>query len=755
MVIDSFPAQIRGNGSLRVYITVKKIINIITKNMKHKLTWLFAMIFLSVSNLLSAQFGDNPVSWNSKVVKADNNIYEIELKGSMGSEWHIYDLGPYKDGPIATTLTISGGDGVKAVGAPYIKTSVHKEFSSSFGMEIGTAGNGVVIAQKVSVSSTNPTSVTVTLEWQTCSGESCMPPADEEITIKLPAAEGVAEPASGNKAENTLTENVKDNTADTSNSLEVADSSATNKNEAVVTENGNDMQASVVTPANEKPLTENGGKSIWAVILEAIAWGFVALLTPCVFPMVPMTVSFFLKNSGGKSKSRGRFMAMFYGFSIIALYTLPIAIIILITYFVGGDAVTADIFNWLATHWIPNILFFLIFMVFAASFFGAFEITMPNWMVNKSDEKSDKGGLIGVFFMALTLVLVSFSCTGPIVSSVLIKSTQGEIWEPIITMFAFSAAFALPFTIFAFAPSLLKDLPKSGGWLNSVKVVLGFIELALGLKFLSVADQVYQWHLLDRETYLALWIVIFSLLGLYLLGKLRFAHDTPTEHLSVKRLFLSIITFAFVVYMIPGMWGAPLKVLSGYLPPIETLDFNLYKGQNQGVSVSSGEQAIAYEIANAKNPAGLKHPDGIHGFYDYTEALEYSKKVGKPLFIDFTGSACVNCREMEARVLSDPRIKQMLNEEYVFLSLYGDVKVDVPESDWVTLPNGKVLKQLGKINTNLVMGKYEVNAMPYYIITDNSGNEIVESRGYDLNVESFIEFLKKGITAYKDAEANN
>lgn len=730
--MHSLPAQIRGNGCLRVYITVKRIINIITKNMKYKLTWLFAMIFLSASNLLSAQFGDNPVSWSSKVVKADSNIYEIELKGSMDSEWHIYDLGPYKDGPIATTLTVSGGDGVKTVGAPYIKTSVHKEFSSSFGMEIGTAGDGVVIAQKVSVSSAIPTSVTVTLEWQTCSGESCMPPADEEITIKLPAA-------------------------DTSNNLEVAESSATNENETVATDNGRDLQAnSVVSSANEKkPLTENGSKSIWAVILEAIAWGFIALLTPCVFPMVPMTVSFFLKSSGGKSKSRGRFMAMFYGLSIIALYTLPIAIIILITYFVGGDAVTADIFNWLATHWIPNILFFLIFMVFAASFFGAFEITMPSRMVNKSDEKSDKGGLVGVFFMALTLVLVSFSCTGPIVSSVLIKSTQGEIWEPIITMFAFSAAFALPFTIFAFAPSLLKDLPKSGGWLNSVKVVLGFIELALGLKFLSVADQVYQWHLLDRETYLALWIVIFSLLGLYLLGKLRFAHDTPTEHLSVKRLFLSIITFAFVVYMIPGMWGAPLKVLSGYLPPIETLDFNLYKGQNQGISVSGNEHTIAYEIANAKNPAGLKHPDGIHGFYDYAEALEYSKKVGKPLFIDFTGSACVNCREMEARVLSDPRIKQMLNEDYVFLSLYGDIKVDVPESDWVTLPNGKVLKQLGKINTNLVMGKYEVNAMPYYIITDNSGNEVVEPRGYDLNVESFMEFLKNGITAYKDAQANN
>lgn len=728
--------------------------------MRHKLTWLFAVIFLSVSNLLSAQFGDNPVSWSSKVVKADNNIYEIELKGSMDSEWHIYDLGPYKDGPIATTLTISGGNGVKTVGAPYIKTTVHKEFSSSFGMEIGTAGDGVVIAQKVSVSSADPTSVTITLEWQTCSGESCMPPADEEITVKLPAAEGAVAAASDNKkVEDTPAEGAKDDTAadtaDTANSNEVTESSAANENEAVATDNGNVLQESAAASSNVKPLTENGGKSIWAVILEAIAWGFVALLTPCVFPMVPMTVSFFLKNSGGKSKSRGRFMAMFYGFSIIALYTLPIAIIILITYFVGGDAVTADIFNWLATHWIPNILFFLIFMVFAASFFGAFEITMPSWMVNKSDEKSDKGGLIGVFFMALTLVLVSFSCTGPIVSSVLIKSTQGEIWEPIITMFAFSAAFALPFTIFAFAPSLLKDLPKSGGWLNSVKVVLGFIELALGLKFLSVADQVYQWHLLDRETYLALWIVIFSLLGLYLLGKLRFAHDTPTEHLSVKRLFLSIITFAFVVYMIPGMWGAPLKVLSGYLPPIETLDFNLYKGQNQSASVSGSEHTIPYEIANAKNPAGLKHPDGIHGFYDYTEALEYSKKVGKPLFIDFTGSACVNCREMEARVLSDPRIKQMLNEDYVFLSLYGDVKVDVPQNDWVTLPNGKVLKQLGKINTNLVMGKYEVNAMPYYIITDNNGEEIVEPRGYDLNVESFIEFLTKGIAAYKDAKTGN
>jgi thiol:disulfide interchange protein DsbD len=389
-------------------------------------------------------------------------------------------------------------------------------------------------------------------------------------------------------------------------------------------------------------------------------------------------------------------------------------------------------------------------MVFAASFFGAFEITMPSWMVNKTDAKSDKGGLVGVFFMALTLVLVSFSCTGPIMSSVLIKSTQGDIWEPIITMFAFSAAFALPFTVFAFAPSLLKDLPKSGGWLNSVKVVLGFIEVALGLKFLSVADQVYQWNLLDREVYLAIWIVVFFLLGLYLLGKLRFAHDTPEQYISVKRLFLAIIVFSFVVYMIPGMWGAPLKALSGYLPPIESIDFNLSKQQN--IVVQQGEHSGAAH--NNPYPAkkftdmGLKHIDGIPGFFDLQEALEYSKTVNKPVFIDFTGAACVNCREMESRVFSDAKVKELLNNQFVFVSLYGDVKTEVAEQDWVTLPNGKVLKGLGKINTAFIMEKYKANAMPYYIITDAQGNPIVEPRGYNLDKDAFVEFLENAISTY-------
>lgn len=657
---------------------------------------LFTTVALIMGFTLQAQV-ENPVFWNYKVENAGENVYEIILTAEIEGDWHIYDLGPYTDGPIATSVVVEG-EGFKLVGEPYMKSETHKAYDELFGMEIGTCNNGAQIAQKVEVLSANPVAK-VTIEWQTCSEGSCLPPTDEQITVKLPAGAGTA---------------------------------------AEVTAVAAEEAEAVAVP--EKA----GGKSLWAIILEAIAWGFVALLTPCVFPMVPMTVSFFLKSPNGK----GKLYASLYGFFIIALYTVPIAVMILLTYILGGDAVTADIFNWLATHWIPNVLFFIIFMVFAASFFGAFEITMPSWMVNKTDAKSDKGGLVGVFFMALTLVLVSFSCTGPIVSSVLIKSTQGEIWEPIITMFAFSAAFALPFTVFAFAPSLLKDLPKSGGWLNSVKVVLGFIEVALGLKFLSVADQVYQWNLLDREVYLAIWIVVFSLLGLYLLGKLRFAHDTPESHISVKRLFLAIIVFSFVVYMIPGMWGAPLKALSGYLPPVESIDFNLAKQQTVVYQGAGGNSHDNVYPAKKFTDMGLKHIDGIPGFFDLQEALEYSKKVNKPVFIDFTGAACVNCREMESRVFSDPAIKGLLNNKFVFVSIYGDVKSEVPESDWVTLPNGRVLKSLGKINTNFIMERYKVNAMPYYIIVDAQGNEVVEPRGYDLDKEAFVKFLDNAIEEF-------
>ena len=612
------------------------------------------------------------IEWRGAVVAQEGNIYHLEFTCSVPAGWHIYDVKEYNNGPISTSVKLEGE--AKAIGALTLTSNVKEEYDSAFGMVIGTCEGAVSMLLKVESNAAAPKQIKAIIEWQACREGACSAPEEQEINITLPAT------AELNSDANTTT-----------------------------TGSIRDAQSS---------------KSLWSTILEAILWGFVALLTPCVFPMVPMTVSFFLKKSGDKTK--GRFMAMMYGLSIVALYTIPIAIIILITYFAGGDSGIVFIFNWLATHWIPNLLFFIIFMIFAASFFGAFEIVMPTSLVNKADAKSEKGGLFGVFFMALTLVLVSFSCTGPIVGTILIKSTQGEIWEPIITMLAFSAAFALPFTIFAFVPSLLKNLPKSGGWLNSVKVVLGFLELALGLKFLSVADQIYGWGILDREVYLALWIVIFTLLGFYLLGKIRFANDSPAGHLTVTRLILSIIVFSFVVYMIPGMWGAPLKAISGYLPPIESQDFVISSN-----SVAIDGAAKSSKISNSNK------------VYNFKEALRLSEQSGKPIFLDFTGKACVNCREMEARVLSNSRVQQILSENYIVLELYGDTRNPLPESEWVKTSGGTLLKTDGKVNSNLLLERYGVNAMPYYLLLDSKGNPLTAPRGYNLNVEEFIAYLQQ------------
>lgn len=612
------------------------------------------------------------IEWRGAVVAQEGNIYHLEFTCSVPAGWHIYDVKEYNNGPISTSVKLEGE--AKAIGALTLTSNVKEEYDSAFGMVIGTCEGAVSMLLKVESNAAAPKQIKAIIEWQACREGACSAPEEQEINITLPAT------AELNSDANTTT-----------------------------TGSIRDAQSS---------------KSLWSTILEAILWGFVALLTPCVFPMVPMTVSFFLKKSGDKTK--GRFMAMMYGLSIVALYTIPIAIIILITYFAGGDSGIVFIFNWLATHWIPNLLFFIIFMIFAASFFGAFEIVMPTSLVNKADAKSEKGGLFGVFFMALTLVLVSFSCTGPIVGTILIKSTQGEIWEPIITMLAFSAAFALPFTIFAFVPSLLKNLPKSGGWLNSVKVVLGFLELALGLKFLSVADQIYGWGILDREVYLALWIVIFTLLGFYLLGKIRFANDSPAGHLTVTRLILSIIVFSFVVYMIPGMWGAPLKAISGYLPPIESQDFVISSN-----SVATDGAAKSSTISNSNK------------VYNFKEALRLSEQSGKPIFLDFTGKACVNCREMEARVLSNSRVQQILSENYIVLELYGDTRNPLPESEWVKTSGGTTLKTDGKVNSNLLLERYGVNAMPYYLLLDSKGNPLTAPRGYNLNVEEFIAYLQQ------------
>ena len=482
------------------------------------------------------------------------------------------------------------------------------------------------------------------------------------------------------------------------------------------------------------------GKSLWLLIIEAILWGFAMLLTPCVFPMVPMTVSFFMK--GSESVAAGRFKAAMYGLFIILLYTVPISVIIILTRVIGGDAVTADIFNWLSTHWIPNIIFFVIFMIFAASFFGAFEIKMPQSLVNKSDQGADKKGLAGVFFMALTLVLVSFSCTGPIVGTVLIESTQGKFWAPMVTMLAFSGAFALPFTVLALFPSLLTKFKRSGGsWLNSVKVVLGFVEIALGLKFLSVADQTYHWGILDREVYLAIWIVVFTLLGLYLLGKIRFESDEPVEHLTVPRLTLSIAVFAFVVYLIPGMWGAPLSKLSGYLPPLTTQDFVL--GQNS-VNVQTSERTATAGSFGEKYDLHL--PLGLEGYFTLEEGLSAAKETGKPVFVDVTGHGCVNCREMESRVWSDPRVLDMLKNDFVLVALYTDDKTRLLEEDQVTdAQTGKVYKDLGRANSYIARTNWNVNAQPNYILLSPEGEMLAPVRGYDLDIDGFIEFLRSGL----------
>ena len=674
---------------------------------------LFAALFAAASAA-----GQN-VTWTGMAERLDDNAYRIVLEAAIPAGYHMYDMGPYDGGPNATTITFTPNEDITLEGGVEQLDTPHRYFDELFGMEIGTFSGKARFAQRVKLAAPQA-ALKAQIEWMICDDTSCMPPDDTELTIAVPEGSAAGEGA--------------------------VPASRPSDTEAGATGNGPSAALAATAPATAPDAA--GGGTLWSLIIEAILWGFAALLTPCVFPMVPMTVSFFMKGSG--SPALGRFRAAMYGFFIVALYTLPIAAIILVTRILGGDAVTADIFNWLATHWLPNILFFLVFMVFAASFFGAFEITMPSWMVNKTDAKADSKGLAGIFFMALTLVLVSFSCTGPIVGSVLIKSTSGgEFWSPIITMFAFSVAFALPFTIFAFFPSMLKNLPKSGGWLNSVKVVLGFIEVALGLKFLSVADQTYHWGILDREIYLAIWIVVFTLMGLYLLGKIKFAHDSDMPYLGVGRLLLAIITLSFVVYLIPGMWGAPLKGLSGYLPPLTSQDFVI--GQNSGTA--SGPAAEKLLTVDGKTPRYsdfLHLPHNLQGFFDLKEAEAYAAKAGKPIFIDFTGHGCVNCREMEARVWSDPQVLSILKNDYVVLALYADDKTVLPEEEWVTTESGKVLKSLGKINSHYALTTYGVNAQPYYVLQGRDGKILVEPRGYDLSIENFVNYLNSGLEAYRN-----
>lgn len=533
--------------------------------------------------------------------------------------------------------------------------------------------------------------------------------------------------------------------------LNVQDSSSTDS--AVLTEIPSDLEFSdgqdeasstdtittdttgVKQVAQTNTTDNNQEKSLWTIFIAGLVGGFLAFLMPCIFPMVPLTVSFFTKKAGSRAKAVQQ--ALLYGFFIIVIY---VALGMLVTITFGSDALNA-----LSTNGFFNFFFFILLVVFAASFFGAFEITLPSSFVNKIDSKSDKGGLIGLFFMAFSLAVVSFSCTGPIIGTLLVDAaSKGDRLGPAIGMLGFSVALAIPFALFALFPSLLKSMPKSGGWLNSVKVVLGFLELALALKFLSNVDLAYHWNWLDREVFLSLWIVIFGLMGLYLIGKIKFSHDSDLAYMSVPRTLLAIIVFSFVVYMVPGLWGAPLKSISAFLPPSATQDFDLSAGVAAGPSAHDGKVKKYAEIFHERGT-----PKGFDPYYDYDQALQTAKEVNKPVMIDFTGWNCVNCRQMEANVWTDPRVAKLLKEQFVMAELFVDDKTELtPEEQYVSKFSGKKIRTIGNKNSDFQASAFNSNSQPLYVIVDTEGNVLVPPSGADYNIDSYIKFLQSGLDAF-------
>ncbi|MBU0764053.1 MAG: thioredoxin family protein [Bacteroidetes bacterium] len=720
-----------------------------------KTIWLFLLLFTTALCITNGQPA-RKVNWEQNLVKVSGTEVELNFRAAIADKWHMYSQ--YTKGTMPMYFQVDTTDDFIVSGKFIEITPPRKEYEEAFKATTVFWDKHAEFKQKIRLKKGKPVKLTGYIEYQICIEGACSL-EDYEFEFELPAPTGSTE--DNNSAVETplnntppVEDSVSDKTEDTLKKL--AENDSAHIADIAAQDNGDTLSGSA---GNSDAGMQLRDENLWMFFLIAVASGFMAIITPCVFPMVPMTVSFFMHSADNKAK--GRRQAIVFGLSIIGIYT-AIGTIVSVTF-------GTDFTHFISTHWIPNVIFFIIFVIFAASFLGMFEIVMPNWLVSKADKQADRGGYLGAFFMAFTLVIVSFSCTLPIVGAVLILAAEGNFLKPIIGMLGFSAAFAIPFTFFAFFPSRLKNLPKSGGWLNSVKVILGFLELALGLKFLSVADQTYHWGILDREVYLAFWIVIFTLMGLYLLGKLKFPHDSDMPHLKVPRLILALITFTFVVYLVPGMFGAPLKALSGYLPPMSSHDFDL-----RDITREESKTQVRKAVKILGNDAALKQfdgvcekakysdflhlPHGIRGYFDLEQAIRCAQQQDKPIFVDFTGHGCVNCREMEANVWSEPQVIERLMNNFVVVALYVDDKTQMPEEDWI-LPDEKnglkrPVKDIGKKNIYFQETHFQMNAQPYYLLLDY--NEalpfkkrlLATPRGYNKDVEEFVRFLDNGLEEF-------
>ncbi|WP_444403644.1 cytochrome c biogenesis protein CcdA [Prevotella sp.] len=669
-------------------------------------------LLLLVAMFCNAQMAD-PVKFKSHLKTGSTAEAEIVFDGKIAHGWHVYSTNLGSDGPIEASFHVDKKDGVELVGKLTPRGHEISMMDNMFGMKLRFFENSVQFVQKVKF--TKPTyTLKAYLEYGACNDEMCMPPTqvNAHFSGKSPAIDGKA--AADEKSADDVAETLKAGGLDSSMVKASAVDSVAVADSAAAPQLDNAEVQKLWTPVIkelakfDKPVSN----SLLYIFLAGLVGGFLALFTPCVWPIIPMTVSFFLKRNKDRKKAIRE--AITYGVSIVVIY---VALGLIVSLLFGASALNA-----LSTNAIFNILFCLLLVVFAASFFGAFEITLPSSWSNKIDQKSDEtSGVLSIFLMAFTLSLVSFSCTGPIIGFLLVAvASEGSIVAPTIGMLGFAVALAIPFALFAMFPTLLKSAPKSGGWMNVLKVVLGFIELAFALKFLSVADLAYGWHILDRETFLALWIAIFSLLGLYLLGIFNFPHDDENRRTNVPQFFLALGSLAFAFYMIPGLWGAPLKAVSAFAPPMNTQDFNLYKNE--------------------------VHPR----FKDFEAGMAAARLEGKPVMIDFTGFGCVNCRKMEAAVWTDAKVADMLNNKYVLISLYVDDKTPLPEQITVTDTDGtqRTLRTVGDKWSYLQRHKFGSNTQPMYILLDNEGKPLTGSRSYDEDINEYMDFLKVGLDNY-------